>query len=86
MQMYEIQVIANLDRRVNLIERFDFSVEGEDLVDLKSQVMLRINEVMKKLDVKGKYVHCDITIEKDSEWYDTDCLAIAITGGEVICE
>lgn len=84
--MYEIQVIANLDRRVNLIERFDFSVEGEDLVDLKSQVLVRINEVMKKLEVKGKYIHCDITIEKDCEWYDTDCIAIAITTGEVICE
>lgn len=83
--MYEIDVVANLDRRVNLVERFDFTLEGEDLVDLKSQVLVRINDLIKRLDVKGKYVHCDMTIQKDDEWLDTDVLAIALTekGAEV---
>lgn len=83
--MYEIDVVANLDRRVNLIERFSFTLEGEDLVDLKSQVLVRINDLIKRLDVKGKYVHWDMTIQKDDEWLDTNVLAIALTekGAEV---
>lgn len=43
------------------------------------------NDLIKRLDVKGKYIHCDMTIQKDDEWYDTDVLAIALTekGAEV---
>ena len=81
--MFEIQVVAHIDSRVNLIERFDFSVKGKDLVDLKSQVMVRIYGLIKRLEVKGNYVHCDVTIQKDEEWYDSDYIAIAITTGEV---
>lgn len=85
--MFSIDVIAYLDRRINLVERFDFTIEGEDLTELKTQVMLRLNELIKKLEVKGRYVHCDITIEKDYEWYDTDNISIALTekGAEIEC-